>query len=207
MLETTLHHLMLTYETAGGMIGKVNPPIRGQQDVDYLWMGVANGEVDTVVSDHACCMEENKREDDLWGSLPGFGGSSLLYPTLISEGFHKRKISLARISEIASANPARHFGLYPRKGTIAVGADADFAIIDLDKAQTVNAESLQSAQNFTPFAGIKIKGWPTETVLRGEVVMQEFENCIANLAATIFAAQSGKTRLTARGTSVRPHQE
>ena len=97
VLETTLHHLMLTCETAGGMIGKVNPPIRSQPDVDYLWEGISNGEVDTVVSDHACCMEENKREDDLWGSLPGFGGSSLLYPTLISEGFHKRNISLTRI--------------------------------------------------------------------------------------------------------------
>ena len=172
VLETTLHHLTLTCETAGGVIAKVNPPIRSQEDVNYLWEGIANGEVDTVVSDHACCMEEEKREDDLWGSLPGFGGSSLLYPTLISEGFHKRNVSLTRISEIASANPARHFGLFPRKGTLAVGADADFAVIDLHKTQTVNADSLQSAQDFTPFAGLIIKGWPTETILRGEIIMK-----------------------------------
>jgi dihydropyrimidinase/allantoinase len=173
VLETTLHHLTLTCETAGGMIGKVNPPIRGQEDINYLWEGIANGEIDTVVSDHACCMEEDKREDDLWGSLPGFGGSSLLYPTLISEGFHKRNVPLTRISEIASANPARHFGLFPRKGTLAVGADADFAVIDLHQTQAVNADLLQSAQDFTPFAGIKIKGWPTETILRGEIMMKD----------------------------------
>jgi dihydropyrimidinase/allantoinase len=118
-------------------------------------------------------MEEDKREDDLWGSLPGFGGSSLLYPTLISEGFHKRKVPLTRISEIAAANPARHFGLFPRKGTLAVGADADFAVIDLHQARTVNADSLQSAQDFTPFAGLTIEGWPTETILRGEIMMKD----------------------------------
>lgn len=175
ILETTLHHLTLTYETAGGVAGKVNPPIREQQDVDYLWKGIANGEVDTVVSDHACCMEEEKRDDDLWGSLPGFGGSSLLYPTLISEGFHKRNVPLTRISEIASSNPARHFGLFPQKGALVVGADADFAIIDLDKTQTVHPELLQSAQKFTPFSGQKLKGWPVTTVLRGEVMMTNSE--------------------------------
>lgn len=173
ILETTLHHLTLTCESAGGIIGKVNPPIRDQEDVDYLWEGIANGEVDTVVSDHACCMEENKREDDLWGSLPGFGGSSLLYPTLISEGFHRRNLPLTRISEIASANPARHFGLFPRKGTLAVGADADFAVIDLHKIQTVTPDTLQSAQDFTPFAGLKMMGWPTETIVRGQVMMKD----------------------------------
>jgi dihydroorotase (multifunctional complex type) len=172
VLEVTLHHLMLTWDTAGGVIGKVNPPIRKREDAEFLWSGIANGEVDTVVSDHACCMEEHKKEDDLWGSLPGFGGSSLLYPTLISEGFHKRNISLQRISEVASANPARQFGLFPRKGTIAVGADADFAIIDLEKTETVSAELLQSAQDFTPFAGMALKGWPAEIVLRGQTAMK-----------------------------------
>lgn len=172
VLETTLHHLTLTCETAGGVIGKVNPPIRDQEDVDYLWEGIANGEVDTVVSDHACCMEEEKKDADLWGSLPGFGGSSLLYPTLISEGFHKRSVPLTRISEIAAANPARHFGLFPQKGALAVGADADFAVIDLNKIQTVTPELLQSAQKFTPFHEKKLKGWPSKTILRGEIMMK-----------------------------------
>jgi dihydroorotase-like cyclic amidohydrolase len=172
VLETTLHHLTLTCETAGGVIGKVNPPIRGQEDVNYLWEGIASGEVDTVVSDHACCMEEEKKDADLWGSLPGFGGSSLLYPTLLSEGFHKRNVPLTRISEIAAANPARHFGLFPQKGGITVGADADFAVIDLNETQTVTPELLQSAQKFTPFRGQKLKGWPSETIRRGEIMMR-----------------------------------
>lgn len=169
-LETTLHHLALSYDTAGGVIGKVNPPIRQREDCDFLWKGIQSGEVDTVVSDHACCMEQDKHEDDLWGSLPGFGGSSLLYPVLISEGFHKRKLPLTRIAELASANPARNFGLFPRKGTIAIGGDADLAIVDLDCKQAVTNDLLCSAQDFTPFAGMKITGWPVITMLRGEVL-------------------------------------
>jgi dihydropyrimidinase/allantoinase len=172
ILETTLHHLALTCETAGGVIGKVNPPIRHQEDVDYLWQGIRKGEVDTVVSDHACCMEENKKEDDLWASLPGFGGSSLLYPVLISEGFHKRNVSLTRIAELASANPAKHFGLFPKKGTLVVGSDADLCILDLHKKQTVTRELLQSAQDFTPFTGFNVTGWPTAVILRGNVVCE-----------------------------------
>jgi dihydroorotase-like cyclic amidohydrolase len=170
VLETTLHHVALTYDTAGGVRGKVNPPIRAQEDVDYLWEGIASGEVDTVASDHACCFEEEKKEDDLWASLPGFGGSSLLYPVMLSEGFHKRDISLTRIAELVSANPARSFGLYPRKGTLAVGCDADLAIVDLDRSVTVSTKDLLSAQNFSPFEGLTLKGWPTETVLRGQIL-------------------------------------
>jgi dihydropyrimidinase/allantoinase len=174
-LETTLHHLALTYDTAGGIKGKVNPPIRTAADAAFLWDGIRDGTVDTVVSDHACCGEENKREDDLWGSLPGFGGSSLLYPILISEGCHKRGISPARVAELASANPARNFGLFPRKGTIALGADADFAIIDMEKEQPITVDLCLSAQDHTPFEGFITKGWPVQTIVRGHVVFDSGE--------------------------------
>lgn len=128
-LETTVHHLALTHATAGGVIGKVNPPIRTEADREALWRAVLDGRIDTVVSDHACCSEADKAED-LWRALPGFGGTALLYPYLLSEGFGRRGLGLARVVELASANPARAFGLYPRKGAIAVGSDADLVVID-----------------------------------------------------------------------------
>jgi len=181
-LETTLHHLALTYATAGGMMGKVNPPIRTADDRQALWDAVADGRIDTVVSDHACCFEEQKGED-LWKALPGFGGTALLYPYLISEGYYRRGLPLTRIAELASANSARAFALYPRKGTIAPGSDADLAVIDPDKELTVAPEILQSAQDFTPFAGMKIRGWPTHTVLRGR---------LAYANGTIGMAPSGR---------------
>jgi len=133
---------------------------------------VLDGRIDTVVRDHACCAEADKGRD-LWKALPGFGGTALLYPYLLSDGHLKRGLSLARVAELASANPARAFGLYPHKGAVAVGSDADLAIVDLDREVTVTAEALRSAQDFTPFAGMRVRGWPTETLLRGEVVFRD----------------------------------
>jgi dihydropyrimidinase/allantoinase len=166
-LETTLHHLALTYETSGPG-GKVNPPIRSEADREALWRAVLDGSIDTIVSDHACCSEEEK-EGDFWSALPGFGGTALLYPYLLSEG-PRRGLSLTRIVELASANPARAFGLYPRKGALSIGSDADIAVIDPDREQTISPGVLHSAQDFTPFAGMKIRGWPTHTLLRGQLV-------------------------------------
>jgi dihydropyrimidinase/allantoinase len=171
--ETTLHHLALAHQDLDGkgLGGKVNPPIRERADNDALWAALADGRMTTVASDHACCMEESKG-DDLWPALPGFGGTALLYPVLISEGHHKRGISLDRIAQVASAAPARAYNLYGRKGTIAVGADADLAIVDPELEQIVTPELCQSAQDHTPFAGIAVKGWPVVTLLRGRPVFE-----------------------------------
>ncbi len=169
--ETTLHHLCLTYDMLDGhgLGGKVNPPIREQQDVDALWKGVMEGTIDWVASDHACCLEEEKG-DDLWPALPGFGGTSLLYPVMLSEGYHRRGLSLSRVAELVATNPAKAYACHPRKGEITVGADADLALIDLEKEETVTPELLHSAQDHTPFEGVKVKGWPVRTVLRGQTV-------------------------------------
>jgi dihydropyrimidinase/allantoinase len=172
--ETTLHHLALACEDleGKGLGGKVNPPIRDRSDNEALWRGVARGQISWVASDHACCMEAEKG-DDLWPAQPGFGGTALLYPVLISEGFHKRGLPLTRIAELAAAAPAQAYNIYGTKGTIAVGADADLAIVDLDLTRVVTPELCQSAQDHTPFEGIAVRGWPTTTVLRGRPVMTD----------------------------------
>jgi dihydroorotase-like cyclic amidohydrolase len=168
--ETTLHHLGLTYEKAGGILGKVNPPIRTQRDADALWEGIRAGHIQSVASDHACCSREDKGTE-LWSAVPGFGGTALLYPLLISEGHFKRGISLDKLVQTVTANPARIFGLYPQKGTIAVGSDADLAIMDPSITFTVQASGLDSAQDFTPFQGMQLRGQITHTILRGRVAM------------------------------------
>jgi len=172
--ETTLHHLCLTYDMleGRGLGGKVNPPIRQHGDVEALWRGVKTGAIQWVASDHACCLEELKG-DQLWPAQPGFGGTALLYPVLISEGYHKRGLGLDRIAELASTNPARAYALAPRKGTIGVGADADLAVIDMEREQTVSPELLLSGQDHTPFQGVAVKGWPVITMLRGQVVFRD----------------------------------
>jgi dihydroorotase (multifunctional complex type) len=172
-LETTLHHLALTYETYNDQRGKVNPPIRAQSDVDALWRGVLRGEIDWVCSDHACCSEENK-EGDLWQALPGFGGTALIYPFMLTEGL-RRGLSLERVVDLVATNPANAYGLSPRKGAITVGADADLAIVDLEETHPVTTERLLSAQDYTPFEGMELAGWPTRTMLRGRTVFADGE--------------------------------
>jgi dihydroorotase (multifunctional complex type) len=199
--ETTLHHLCLTYDAleGRGLGGKVNPPIRTRVDAEALWAAIADGSINWVASDHACCLEELKG-DELWHAQPGFGGTALLYPVLISEGYHKRGLALHRVAELASSNPARAYGLYPVKGAITVGADADLAIIDLNREQTVSPMLLHSAQEYTPFEGVALKGWPTITMLRGTVVYRDGE---------VVAPASGeflKRPLTARRQARPQHQ-
>jgi len=170
--EVTLHHLALSYESLTGLGAKVNPPIRTNADVEALWAAVVDGTVNWVASDHACCLEENKG-DALWPALPGFGGTALLYPLLISEGMHKRGLSPTRIAELASANPARAYGLAGRKGSLMVGADADLTIVDPEREQVVSAEMLLSGQDHCPFDGHTVKGWPVATVVRGTLAYQD----------------------------------
>ena len=169
-IETTLHHLALTYDRAGGIrSGKVNPPIRGEADAEALWQGVLRGDVDQIVSDHACCTVEQKG-GDMWEALPGFGGTSLIYPVLFSEGCHKRGLPPQRVAELVSGQPARNYGLFPRKGTIAVGADADLAVLDPELEAPVTVDRLLSAQDHTPFEGFPVRGWVNHTVRAGRVV-------------------------------------
>jgi N-acyl-D-aspartate/D-glutamate deacylase len=92
---------------------------------------------------------------------------------MVSEGYHKRGLPLHRVAELLSAQPARNFGLYPRKGTIAVGVDADLAIVDPNEEGPVTVERCLSAQDHTPFDGFPIKGWPTHTIRAGRLM---FEN-------------------------------
>jgi len=172
-VETTLHHLALTYETYADQRGKVNPPIRSSADVEALWAGVRRGDIDWICSDHACCSETQK-EGDLWKALPGFGGTGLLYPFLLTEG-PRRGLSLRRIVDLVSTNPARAYGLAPRKGAIAIGADADLAICDLRASHPVTAERLRSAQEYTPFEGMVLTGWPARVLLRGRTVFADGE--------------------------------
>ncbi len=170
-LETTLHHLALAYDRLSGLGGKVNPPIRTEAENEALWQGVLDGSISEVVSDHACCTLELKG-GGTWGAYAGFGGTGLLYPVLFSEGT-RRGLSPVRVAELLSANPARNFGLFPTKGTIAVGSDADLVVLDPELEATVTAERLLSAQDHTPFEGMPVKGWPTHTIRRGEVLLRD----------------------------------
>ena len=177
LLEGTLHHLSLSYDMKLGELAKVNPPIRSREDVEYLWEAVLDGTIDTVLSDHACATKEIKK-GDIWTSLPGFGGTSLMFPLLITEGYHKRGLSLQRIAELSSANPAKFHNLYPKKGTIMIGSDADLAIVDINAEKKVTLDELHTAQDFSPEEGMNLKGWVDYTILRGKPVFAKGETLV-----------------------------
>lgn len=176
LLEGTLHHLSMSNDNDYGPLGKVNPPVRNSEEVDFLWDSVMEGFIDTVVSDHACHPKE-LRQGDLWSIMPGFGGTGLMFPVLINEGYHKRGLSLERIAELSSYNPAVYHNLYPQKGSLMVGSDADITVVDLNREKEVTVKTLCSAQDYTPFEGMKLKGWPDCTILRGKTTFEQDRVC------------------------------
>ncbi|AOW95220.1 hydantoinase [Rhodococcus sp. WMMA185] len=172
--EVTIGHLLADIDTAHGLGGKVNPPLRPRDDVEALWEHLLAGNLDWVVSDHACCKDEKKfAEDrgDVFAAKSGFGGAEYLLPGLVSEG-RKRGLSWRRIAQLTSLNPARRYGL-PGKGDIAVGMDADIALVDPNCNWTVRSEDSESTQEYTPFEGFELGAKVTDTFVRGRRVLTE----------------------------------
>jgi allantoinase len=174
--EVTVGHLLLDVDAPTGAYAKVNPPIRPRDDVEFLWRAVLDGTVDWIVSDHACCAEEVKGagdggHGDVWLARSGFGGTEYLLAGVFSEG-RRRGLPLHRMAELLAFNPARRYGLLT-KGDIAVGLDADLALLDPERRVTVRAADSPSGQGYTPFEGQELTGQVTATFLRGELVYED----------------------------------
>jgi len=173
-VETCPHFLTHTSDAAfrPHTLGKINPPLRHGPDVEALWAGLADGTVDTVGSDHVA-RRKDKKAGTIWTSAAGFPGTGAILPVLLSEGLHKRRLPIERIVDLTSYNPARIFGIYPRKGTLAVGADADLVVVDLDREQVCDAATFQSHADYSLYEGWTLKGWPVLTMVRGQVVTRD----------------------------------
>jgi len=173
--EVTVGHLLLDVDAPTGAYAKVNPPIRPREDVEYLWRVVLDGQVDWIVSDHACCAEETKAAGkgagNIWLAKSGFGGTEYLLAGVFSEG-RKRGLPLHRMAALTAWNPARRYGLLA-KGDVAPGFDADLALLDPDRAFTVSAADSPSSQGYTPFEGQRLTGQVTATFLRGELAWED----------------------------------
>lgn len=168
-VETCPHYLTLNVDSPCGTYGKVNPPLRTEADAEALWQAVADGFVDTIGSDHVP-RHRSFKEKDIWTASAGFPGMENLLPTMLSSGFHERGLPLTRIAEVTASRPAQLFGMYPKKGVIQVGSDADFAIVDLNETYEIAAADQFSASEYTPWEGWQMKGRVRHTILRGETV-------------------------------------
>ena len=175
-VETCPHYLLLTAEEMPrlGAVLRMNPPVRLPGHQDALWQGLADGTIDMLSTDHSPHTIEEKMRLNIWDAISGFPGVETAMPLMLTEVNHGR-FTLNQYVRWASENPAKAWGLYPRKGTLMVGSDADLVIVDLNRESVIHGEAFHSKGKLTPFEGVKVKGLPVCTIVRGQVVMRDGE--------------------------------
>ena len=185
--ETCPQYLLLTaaHLGAAGYHGAkcvCSPPPRDEASQAEVWRALASGVFSVFSSDHAPFRYEDPQGKKPGGRevafphIPnGIPGLETRLPLLFSEGVLKGRIDLPTFVALTAANPARMYGLYPRKGTIAPGSDADLVIWDERREVTISNDALHHAVDYTPYEGLRITGWPASTLSRGEVVWQDGE--------------------------------
>jgi allantoinase len=173
-IETCPHYLCITLEDmAADTRLKWNPPSRDRASVEELWSLLADGHVHTIGSDHAPLPK--LPDADIWSQLPGAGnGLEGMLPVTATEA-RRRGIGLARVAELLSSTPARVFGLYPRKGAIAIGSDADVCVVETAGSRLLDAQQMEyhEQEKWSPFDGREVSVWPVYTVLRGRLIFGE----------------------------------
>ncbi len=171
-VETCPHYLTHDVDWAGGDTGKINPPLRMKADREALWQGIADGTIDTMATDHVH-RDISGKTGGIWNASPGCPGLETLLPVMLTEGYHKRGIKLARIVELLAFNPAREMGLSHRKGRIAIGYDADLAVVDLNREWTLDRAGVVSSAGYSIYEGCKFQGQVIHTLVRGKPIFQD----------------------------------
>jgi dihydroorotase-like cyclic amidohydrolase len=171
-IETCPHYLTHDEEWGHGNIGKINPPLRSPADREALWRAIGEGHVDIIGTDHIH-RDVASKAGSVWDASPGCPGLETMLPVMLSDGHHARGISLSRIAALTAGNSARAMGLSDRKGTIAVGLDADFAIVDLAAEWKLNLSMLRSAAGYSLYDGRHFKGRVVHTMLRGDFILRD----------------------------------
>jgi allantoinase len=176
--ETSANYLLLTAEAMKkvGPFAKIDPPLRGKEDQEALWKALNGGIIDVVASDHAPYPKEDKEKGwaNIFDAPSGGVGVETSLPLML-DCVDRGLLTIERLVEVSSANPAKILGLYPRKGTLTLGADADLVIVDLKRGFEIRGDKLHSKQKITAFEGYRGKGLPLTTMVRGKVVMEECE--------------------------------
>ena len=178
LVETCPHYLFLSREDTPrlGPYAKINPPIRTKEEQEGLWQAVRRGTVDFIGSDHGPFLKEEKEDgwQDIWGAPAGAVGLETML-VLMLDAVHEGQISLPDVARLLSETAAKEYGLWPQKGQIALGADADLVVIDMDQDHTVDKSKMytRAKECALLFDGRKVRGMPVMTVLRGEIIMKD----------------------------------
>lgn len=176
--ETLPHQLCLDLESGGDDARlKWNPPPRSRKAVDGLWDRLARGEIHSIASDHAPLTKINGA--DIWNQNPGAGNVlETMLPVVATEAIFKRGVSLAQLVEAMAVNPAKILGLYPRKGAIQVGADADLVVLETNGKRVIDGQALEffdQTAKWSPYHGREVRVFPVSTIVRGTVVYRDGE--------------------------------
>ncbi len=177
-VETRPLYLYLTrerFEEPDGAKYAGAPPLREVSDLQALWHGLWSGDIQSVCTDHAPWTLRQKLDPALTVATLRQGVADLetLMPMLFSEGVRTGRLSLGRFVELTSTNVSKLFGMYPQKGTIAIGSDADLVVWDPDVRRTIDGSKMYSKAGYSPYDGMEVQGWPLVTISRGEVVFED----------------------------------
>ncbi len=171
--ETGPHYLTQTTGSSAGVLAKVMPPIRTDDDQAAVWQALREGVIEAIGSDHVAFTRAEKNPGDIWTTRAAFAGTGLILPLLLSAGVLRNRISLQQLTRITSYNAAKAFGLYPRKGTLLPGADADFVVVDQDHTWRVVASDLLTASDFSIYEGMEVTGAVKSVYVRGTKVFED----------------------------------
>ncbi len=171
-IETTSPYLSLNNKSTVSNVIKMEPPIRSATDAEELWTGIIDDTIDTIGTDNVTMTEEEKKllSTNIWDVMPGYPATETHLPVLLNEGVIKRRIPIQKIIEKITKRPAEVFGIYPQKGSMMIGSDADITIIDLNRKKNVNAGALHSRSDFSIYEGKTLQGWPVTTIKSGQIV-------------------------------------
>lgn len=180
--ETCTHYLALNssvYDRPDGANFICSPPIRSKEDQQALWEGVADGSISVVSSDHCGYSTAHKAagNGNFIKTPNGLPAMELRLPVLYTYGVREGRISMEKLVAVTSTNPAKLFGMYPQKGALSVGSDADIVLFDPDKSRTVSASILHSPVDWSPFDGMRLYGFATMTLSHGETLIDHGMLC------------------------------
>jgi dihydropyrimidinase len=180
-VETCPQYLLLDisrYEEPGfdGAKYVLSPPLRGSENLDVLWRGIAAGDVDTIGTDHCpfnLAGQKDRGRNDFTKIPNGMPGVETRVPLLYHEGVNTGRITLNRFVELVATNPARSFGLFPQKGTLAVGSDADLVVWNPDKETALTLDNLHMNVDYSPYEQTTVRGYPELVLSRGKVIVRD----------------------------------
>jgi allantoinase len=173
--ETCVHYLVLDDDAMDrlGAFGKINPPLRAREHVDGLWAYLASGRIDQITSDHApWSLARKSHRDDIFANPSGAPGVETMLPLMYHYGVGTGRITPLDLIRLLAEQPARNFGLFPRKGALVPGSDADLVVFDPQARWTVQARDLHSAAGWSPYEGMELSGRVLQTFVRGRLAYE-----------------------------------